>query len=178
MEYSLGEDRSYVFAVTSTSLAAYELPKRARIESVARDLYKLVTAPDDSGKTHSRAEAKRKTGLNQALATLSRMVLGPVAAQIKGKRLLGVSDGALQYIAFAMLPDLAESSADNASGAPLIAGHEIINLPSASVLAVLPQQNFGRHEAPKNAAGLAHTGFDKRDERVIRKTRAGTLRRQ
>src|SRR5260370_4608491 len=159
-------------------MAAYELPGRTKIESVARNLYKLVTAPDDSGRTHGKMEAKRKAGLNQALATLSRMVLGPVAAQIKGKRLLVVSDGALQYIAFAMLPDLAESSADNASGAPLIAGHEIINLPSASVLAVLRQQTLGRKEEPKNAAVLADPGFDKRDERVIRKTGAGTPRRK
>src|SRR5260370_30724115 len=106
------------------------------------------------------------------------MVLGPVAAQSKGKRLLVVSDGALQYIAFAMLPDLAESSADNASGAPLIAGHEIINLPSASVLAVLRQQTLGRKEAPKTAAVLADPGFDKRDERVIGKTGAGLSRRK
>src|SRR5260370_24811834 len=106
------------------------------------------------------------------------MVLGPVAAQIRGKRLLVVSDGALQSIAFAMLPDLAESSADNASGAPLIAEHEIINLPFASVLAVLRQQPLGRKEAPKTAAVLADPVVDKRDERVIGKTSAGASGRK
>src|SRR5260370_42574546 len=101
------------------------------------------------------------------------MVEGEVERQIKGKRLLVGSDGALQYIAFAMLPDLAESGASNAGAVPLIAGHEIVNLPSASVLAVLRQQTLGRKGAPKTAALFADPVFDKRDERVKGKTNVG-----
>lgn len=166
LEYSLGEDRSYVFAVTSTSLDTYELPGQAKIESVARSLYELVKVPDESGRIRGEAEAIRKAGLNQSLVALSRMVLAPVAAQINGKRLLVVSDGALQYIPFAMLPDLGPG-ADSSGSAPLIAGHEIVNLPSASVLAVLRQQTLGRKEAPKAVAVLADPVFDEKDERVV-----------
>ena len=36
LEYSLGEERSYLWAVTPTSIKSFELPKRAEIETTAR----------------------------------------------------------------------------------------------------------------------------------------------
>src|ERR671918_131602 len=44
LEYSLGEERSYLWAVTATSFASYELPPRATIEAAARRCYELLTA--------------------------------------------------------------------------------------------------------------------------------------
>ena len=44
LEYSLGEERSYVFAVTPDSLQAFELPKRAVVEKASRRVYSLLTA--------------------------------------------------------------------------------------------------------------------------------------
>jgi hypothetical protein len=67
LEYSLGEERSFVFAVTPDSIKTFELPKCAVIESVARRVYELLTA---------RADAEYA----KASATLSRLILGPVAA--------------------------------------------------------------------------------------------------
>jgi len=40
-----------------------------------------------------------------AAANLSQVLLGPVAPELKNKRLLIVSDGVLQFIPFAGLPD-------------------------------------------------------------------------
>src|SRR5919202_6253177 len=39
LEYALGEERSYLWAVTPTSISSYELPKRAEIEAAARQGY-------------------------------------------------------------------------------------------------------------------------------------------
>src|SRR6185295_1719011 len=44
LEYSLGEERSYLWAVTATTFSSYELPPRATIEAAARRCYELLTA--------------------------------------------------------------------------------------------------------------------------------------
>src|SRR5262249_57473853 len=50
LEYSLGEERSYLWAVTATSFSSYELPPRARIEAATRRCYELLTARNPSVK--------------------------------------------------------------------------------------------------------------------------------
>src|ERR1044071_10300490 len=44
LEYSLGEERSYLWVVTSSSINSYELPKRSDIETAARQFYDLLNA--------------------------------------------------------------------------------------------------------------------------------------
>jgi CHAT domain-containing protein/Tfp pilus assembly protein PilF len=193
LEYSLGEARSYVWAVSEGSLVAYELPKRAEIETAARHVYELLAAQKLTmgNKSNSEAQiaahwARMASEYPKAAMDLSRMVLGPVAALLKGKRLLVVSEGALQYVPFSALPfPEAASSAEsklpspkNAAGAranlpaanqapvPLIVEHEIVNLPSASVLAELRRQAMGRPKPPKAVAVLADPVFASTDERV------------
>jgi len=174
LEYSLGEERSYVFAVTQSSLQAFELPKRAEIERAARRVYDLLTIRNHPVKGESedqtrKRQAQAETEYPAAAAELSRMVLGSVSAKLGGKRLLVVADGALQYIPFAMLPDPARSTSITAARrqqVPLVVNHEIVNLPSASVLAVLRQEAQGRKHAPKAVAVIADPVFDLNDSRL------------
>jgi CHAT domain-containing protein len=163
LEYSLGEERSYVWAVTGKSLRAYVLPKRREIEVTAQRVYDLLTlknriANKEGEDGANTAERKYVEAANK----LSEMVIGPVAHLLTGKRLLIVSDGALQYIPFAALP----MPGNRAGLVPLIVKHEIINLPSASVLAELRQQKIGRSPAPMAVAVLADPIFDPTDERL------------
>src|SRR6185436_9179647 len=44
LEYYLGENRSYLWAVSATAIEIYELPKREVIESAARPVYELLTS--------------------------------------------------------------------------------------------------------------------------------------
>jgi len=92
---------------------------------------------------------------------LSRMVLGPVASQIRGRRLLIVSDGALQYIPFAALPEPGK-----VGGAPLVAAHEVVYSPSASVLAMLRRAEREKKVGTKAVAVLADPVFESQDPRV------------
>jgi CHAT domain-containing protein/Tfp pilus assembly protein PilF len=163
LEYSLGEERSYVWAVTGKSLRAYVLPKRGEIEAAAQRVYDLLAlknriANKEGEDGANTAERKYVEAANE----LSEMVIGPVAHLLTGKRLLIVSDGALQYIPFAALP----MPGNRAGLVPLIVKHEIINLPSASVLAELRQQKIGRSPAPMAVAVLADPIFDPTDERL------------
>ena len=150
LEYTLGEERSYVFAVTQDSIAAFPLPKRADIDASAREAYRLLASRD----------VKDASIAKQSLVILSHQVMGPVAGQLNKKRVLVVSDGALQYIPFAVLPTPEDPSVS------LLMKHEVVNLPSASVLAVLRRQLSGRKAAPKAVAILADPVFDRHDDRL------------
>jgi CHAT domain-containing protein/tetratricopeptide (TPR) repeat protein len=173
LEYSLGEKRSLVFVLTPTSLDSYELPKRSQIEDTAHVVYDLLTSRNrwiDGETTSQRQErvAKGEAEYQKAVAALSQMVLGPVAARLEGKRLLIVADGALQYVPFAILPVVHGNVPGPA--VPLVAENEIVNLPSASVLGLLRRQANGRSAALKEVAVLADPVFDKVDPRVGKAT--------
>jgi CHAT domain-containing protein len=168
LEYSLGEERSYLWAVTKTSITSYELPKRADIEAAAQSFYSQ-TGKQKLPERRGLGVAPR-TDTVEVTAQLSQMLLSPVAEQLGQKRLLIVSDGALQYLPFAALPAPDTIGKDN-NPVPLIVKHEIINLPSASTLAVIRQDTNGRKPAPKAVAVLADPVFSANDERL--KTKAG-----
>jgi CHAT domain-containing protein len=90
------------------------------------------------------------------------MLLVEVACKVGNKRGGGVSDGALQYLPFAALPD------PDGFEQPLIVNHEIVSAPSASTLAVLRKENADRKPAPKTLAVLADPVFSAEDSRVGR----------
>lgn len=167
LEYSLGEERSYLWAVTATSFSSYELPPRAEIEAAVRRCYELLTARNQYVKFETADEKRERVRqadveYPNAATALSQMLLGPVAAQLGGKRLLVVPDGALEYLPFAALavPNT------RAPFVPLIVEHEVTSIPSASTLAVLRRELQGRAPAEKVVAVFADPVFDKNDERV------------
>ncbi|HSS52419.1 MAG TPA: CHAT domain-containing protein, partial [Thermoanaerobaculia bacterium] len=147
LEYSLGDERSFLWAVDRAGVAGFELPARARIEAEAREVYRRlsVLAPGDDG-------------LAPAAASLGRTLLGPVAERLGKKRLIIVADGELQYIPFGMLPEPGGAE-------PLVSRHEIANAPSASAVA-LERRLARRAPAPGAVAVLADPVFDRQDPRV------------
>lgn len=156
LEYALGDEKSYLWAVTKSSLTSHELPPRAEIERAARDVYRLLTEYRALGQAPRADGADREAALAesywQAAMAMSRVLLGPVAAQLGRKRLLVVADGALQYIPFEALPAPApQTAAPVRAGVgdtpePLLLEHEVISLPSVSTLAAL------RHRASRTPA--------------------------
>lgn len=143
IEYSLGDERSFVWTVTPSSIKSYELPPRATIEPLARRVYDLLIARDPQ--------------YAEAAVQLSRILLTPIAADLKDKRLLIVGEGVLQYVPFAALPF---------SNGPLMLAHEIVTAPSAAVVAVLRQETNNRRAAEKTLAVFADPVFSINDPRV------------
>jgi CHAT domain-containing protein len=177
LEYSLGKERSYVWAVTPVSMTSYELPQSSEIEIVARRFYDHLNARNKRvpGETKEQWNARVRQAdkeTPEAAADLSRIVLTPVATELGKKRLVIVADGVLQYIPFASLPvPSGRTSSSNLSSdnyQPLIAEHEIVSLPSASALSVLRREVLGRRPAPKTVVVLADPVFAKSDSRVKR----------
>lgn len=174
LEYSLGEKRSYLWAVTSTSVSSYELPARAVIEAAARRCHDLLTARNSYVKFETVEEKRERVKqadaeYPKAAAALSEMLLGPVVAQLGRKRLLVVPDGALEYLPFAALtvPGGAPTTGPRGrSFVPLMVQHEVTSIPSASTLAVLRRELHGRTTAEKVVAVFADPVFDKADERL------------
>lgn len=175
LEYSLGEERSYLWAVTATSFSSYELPSRAVIEAAARRCYDLLTARNQYVKFETADEKRKRVQQADseypgAATALSEMLLGPVARDLGRKRLLIVPDGALEYLPFAALTvprQVAGDARRSRQGfVPLMVEHEVTSIPSASTLAVLRQQLKGRVPADKVVAVFADPVFDKADKRV------------
>lgn len=168
LEYSLGAERSYVWAVTPDSIQGFELPPRARIEEAASTYYRMLTArnqhlPGEKLPDRNRRVREADTQVQKAAAELSQLVLAPVEGLLGSGTVLVVADGALQYIPFAALPL-------RSSGVPLIERQEVVSLPSASALAVLRQETRERGRAPKTLAVLADPVFREDDSRLRRLT--------
>jgi CHAT domain-containing protein/tetratricopeptide (TPR) repeat protein len=200
LEFALGEKRSWMWAVTRNSLYSCELAPRAEIEPASRKAYELLTARQLKKDTNEDQRLKRiaeaDARLQAETAALSRMLLGPIYAQLKhewkGKRLAVVASEALEYVPFAVLPlpaperretegqgdretrrqgdEINPQSAirnpQSAVSSPLIVNHEIVNLPSASALALIRRETAGRNAATKTLAALADPVFETNDPRL------------
>ncbi|HEX8846700.1 MAG TPA: CHAT domain-containing protein, partial [Pyrinomonadaceae bacterium] len=153
LEYSLGNDGSYLWAVTQTSVALFKLPARSAVDQQAQEFRAALIPP----KLRRRivgidvAEATRGLGLasdptaagpaaNFATASnaLYRTAVEPASKLVGDKRLLVVADGALNYVPFEALVTAAGGS-DYASLPYLVKTNEVVYAPSASVVAVIRQ---------------------------------------
>jgi CHAT domain-containing protein/Tfp pilus assembly protein PilF len=180
LEYALGEDRSYLWAVTSSNLRSFVLPGRAKIDGAARRVYELLTAQNSHPKVEGELQREARISHARAeypaaAARLSEMVLGPAASLLGHKRLLIVSDGALQYVPFAVLP-MPRQEKTGGPIQPLVVESEIVTAPSASTLAVLRRDLSGRQPAPKAVAVLADPVFDEQDPRVTARQQVSQVR--
>jgi CHAT domain-containing protein/tetratricopeptide (TPR) repeat protein len=172
LEYALGDVHSYLWAITSNSSDSYILPARREIEDAAREFFKVLTArqgsDDQSEKDYQTDIVAADNRYSEKASNLSRMLLGPVIEKLGSRRIVVVTDGALQYIPFEALPTrLAEPAGPiEASTSFLIATNEVVVLPSASTLiAIRSAQN---HKAsPDNLiAIIADPVFSSSDDRV------------
>jgi CHAT domain-containing protein/tetratricopeptide (TPR) repeat protein len=155
LSYALGEARSYLWAVTPETVESFELPGRARLEELARRVHEEMSRFDVAARGRETADA----------AALGRLLLGPVAGRLGRlgyQRLVVVPDGALQYVPFGALLMPAAGGAPE----PVLVHHEVVDLPSASALAVQRRLLAGRPPAAKRLAVLADPVFDPRDPRV------------
>ncbi len=148
LEYALGEEQSFLWAVTPGTVHSFALPARREIETAARDFYNAITTRDDMK-------------ADQAGLVLSRMILGPVESLLGDRILLVVGDGVLQYVPFTALP--LPSKPDQR----VLTRNEVVSLPSASTLAALRRQIEGRPPAPRTLAVLADPVFPD-DPRLLR----------
>jgi CHAT domain-containing protein/Tfp pilus assembly protein PilF len=143
LEYSLGREASYVFVVSAGGARELPIEGRGKIEAVARKLYAAWSSHRDS-----QADCE----------TLSRMLLGPVRNDIRGKRVVVVPDGALAYIPFDAL--------FASPGRRLIQDNEVVAVVSLSSLKLMRDRTRNRAPASKLVAVFADPVFSGNDARV------------
>lgn len=145
LEYLLGQNASYVWAITRNSVEVFTLPKAEVITSAVRRVYEKVSKEPGEGSAEQ---------LNQATAALTEMILRPVIPKLTTPRVIVVADGALNYIPFQLLPN------PSANNEPLVAKYEVINAPSASILGQLRQEKEHRRPHSKVLAAFGDPVFD------------------
>lgn len=144
LEYSLGSEKSYVWAVTRNNIHSHELPAQASINEAAQKLYQLLKSAGDG---------ERDKELKLATLELSQLILSPIAPELNKRRVIVVPDGALNYIPFQIMP------ASSAGDEPLVATSEIINAPSASILGQLREETERRQPPTKVLAAFGDPVF-------------------
>ncbi|MGL4500447.1 MAG: CHAT domain-containing protein, partial [Planktothrix sp.] len=154
LEYSLGKERSYLWAVTPNSIQSYELPPEATFKTAVKTFRDNLISPSK----RIRRSLYEETG--KALTEIAF----PLIPSIKNKRLLIVADGALQYVPFAALPE--PGTPTDSEAIPLIINHELLTLPSASVLGIMRRENQNRKPPEKILAVLADPVFASTDDRL------------
>jgi len=177
LEYNLGNDTSYAFAVSPSGVSLFKLPPRSNVDKLATDFRAQLIPP----KLQRRivgidvvAEQQRGLGLVEgpsenlgafvaASNALYKAAVEPANSSIGDKRLLVVADGALNYIPFEALVKSTEG-ADYASLSYLIKSNEIVYAPSASVVAAIRQS--GNKPSGRNLLVVADPIFNSDDPRV------------
>ena len=119
--YRLGAQQSHAWVVDADSVTVHGLGPAAPIDRAARNYHELL-------RREQRPAQKQLVAAGREVAEL---VLQPLRARLRGKRLVIIADGALQYVPFAALP---------MGDQPLLTRYELISLPSASVLDALRRQ--------------------------------------
>ncbi|NES85698.1 MAG: CHAT domain-containing protein [Moorea sp. SIO2B7] len=164
LQYSLGEKRSFLWAVTKDGMTSYELPSRKEIEKIARSFYKLSQNRDFNFEMRGGIGVKPIELATASVTEISKILLGEVAPKLNNKRILVVGDGILEYIPFAAIPTPDTAKTDNPI--PLIKDYEIVNSPSSSTIAIIRNEAKDKQIASNKLAIFADPVFSSDDGRV------------
>ena len=143
LEYLLGDYGSYAWVVTRSSIKLVELHDEATITSAVQSVYDLLA---------KRPNKETEPQLTKAIDHLSSLVIAPLADQLTAQRIIVVADGALNYVPFQLLTSPNDQQ-------PLIASHEIVNAPSASILNQLNREKVARPSPDKTLIAFGYPAF-------------------
>jgi CHAT domain-containing protein/Tfp pilus assembly protein PilF len=163
LEYTLGRQRSFLWAIDEGGIHSWELPGREEINGLARQLYSAIATRASTMKSRRKATPPpQQDDQGSPAARLSAILLRPAKALLREKRLVIVADGSLQFIPFAALPDPQTPGLKT----PLIIRHEIVYAPSLSAIELLREQTPQDRAHSKEVAIIADPVFDSSDPRL------------
>jgi CHAT domain-containing protein/predicted negative regulator of RcsB-dependent stress response len=179
LEYSLGSQNSYLWAVTQGGVALFKLPARSAVDQQAIDLRNQmvptrlrtrIAGIDVGNQTRGLgvAPAAPDNSAVTAFATASnalyKTAVEPAASLIGDKRVLVVADGALNYVPFEALVTAAGGGADYSALPYLVKTNEVVYAPSASVVGVVRKSTVKR--TGKSVLLVADPVFNSNDPRA------------
>jgi len=180
LEYSLGTEASYLWAVTRNAVRVFKLPGRDELNTQADELRRQILPPDTGrsilelspeDKQRGLAVRRREVGgsassFANASYKLYRSILEPAIAMVGARRLLIVADGTLSFIPFDALVT-APGGSDYTTLPYLVKTNETVYAPSASVVeAVRRQASANAASTSRSILLIADPIFDLGDERA------------
>lgn len=178
LEYSLGEQSSYLWVITRQNAALFKLPAGSTIDQLAMDFRAQLIPPRlqrrNVGIDVPTSDQQRGLGLSTAAPAtdtaafarashaLYKVALAPAASMIGNRRLVIVADGALNFVPFEALVTT-DRGGDYSSLDYLIKTNKISYAPSASVTAALREQ---KRTVGRNILLVADPVFSASDPRA------------
>jgi CHAT domain-containing protein/tetratricopeptide (TPR) repeat protein len=178
LEYSLGEQSSYLWVITRQNAAVFKLPAGSTVDQLAMDFRAQLIPPRlqrrNLGIDVPTADQQRGLGLSTAAPSadsaafarashaLYKVALAPAAAIIGNRRLVIVADGALNFVPFEALVTT-DRGADYSSLDYLIKTNKVSYAPSASVTAAVREQ---KRAVGRNILLVADPVFSASDPRL------------
>ncbi len=157
LQYSLGEENSYLWVVTKDSFTSLTLPQTATIQQAANNLRDKIT--NDQLIVDFPEIAIKET--NEANTQLSELILPPdIFTSLSDKtKIIVVPDGVLNYLPFNLLfvPESQEF---------LFTQYEIVYNPSSSTIDSLRKFAVSEEKAPLQIAITADAVFSPNDDRL------------
>lgn len=149
LAFSLNKKRSWAFSLKQGEIQVFQLSSRQEIEAAARRTHVLLPKWGMLG--FSRAA-------EDSVQTLTSLVFDPIGNLEPETRLLIVPDGALHLVPFGLLLSPIEQ--------PLLSAHDIVHLPSASVLPSLRERSKNQQPTTRFLASVADPVFEPNDQRL------------
>ena len=181
LEYSLGEQSSYLWVITRQNAALFKLPAGSTMDQLAMDLRAQLIPPRlqrrNVGIDVPTADQQRGLGLSTAAPGLNatdtaafskashalyKVALAPAASMIGNRRLVVVADGALNFVPFEALVTT-DRGGDYSSLDYLIKTNRVSYAPSASVTAAVRDQ---KRAVGRNILLVADPVFSANDPRL------------
>jgi CHAT domain-containing protein/tetratricopeptide (TPR) repeat protein len=181
LEYSLGEQSSYLWVITRQNAALFKLPAGPTIDQLAMDFRAQLIPPRlqrrNVGIDVPTADQQRGLGLgiaapglnatdtaafSKASHALYKVALAPAASMIGNRRLVIVADGALNFVPFEALVTT-DRAGDYSSLDYLIKTNKVSYAPSASVTAAARDQ---KRAVGRNVLLVADPVFSANDPRL------------
>jgi CHAT domain-containing protein/tetratricopeptide (TPR) repeat protein len=174
LEYSIGDSKSWVFAITADSAAVFELPPQKKLAEQVHQFREVLLKPDPTFQTLEKAHSKY---LTQAQTLFSELIR-PAESILKGKhRLVLAPDGTLSYLPFeSLLTKTEHPKTIHFESLPyLVSDYDVYYVPSASVLASVIKNNHQKNDQPKQLLALADPWLKDSGEGIATVRGWGTL---
>ena len=175
LEYSLGDENSYLWVVTRQGASLFKLPAASTLDQLAIDLRAQIIpprlqrrsvgidVPEHRGLGLSPDNPSENTAaFLRASNALYKVAVAPAASLVTNRRLVIVADGALNFIPFGALV-ATDRGGDYSSLDYLVKTNRISYAPSASVIAAMRDQ---RRTAGRDILLVADPIFSATDPRL------------
>ncbi len=171
LEFSFGDEESYLWLIGKNEVSSYVLPPREQIEAKIQKLRELLASrerrKDEEIEAFQARIVEADNAYWQVAGQLSSELFGQVSDKFGKNRLIIVPDGKLNYFPVSALP-----LPNSESNEPILLSNEVIYEPSASTLSLLSKSPNQSDVAPKNLLVFSDPVFTKDDSRISAENKA------